>query len=558
MKNIKRVLLLITVTLASIVLVACNGEDKTLEKPASVSLATNFIYWEVVEEAEKYNVYVNDSLFDTTTENSFDLTKLNRIEGELTIYITAEASGYLVSPKTDNLIVVRAGDGNYYISGTEPANSLDTPTKLEVNSTNGTLTWEAVLNADEYEIYFNDSLFGTVTTNVYELSNLNRQNGDLTLYVIAKGAEYTTSEPSVSVTLVRENEVYYLKDKKLSAPTDLTVLDSRLSWTSVPNAKSYEIYIGSETISNWGSNSINLKLYSSYIDKETPVYVVAVGDNYRNSDPSTTILLTKVMTDIYLSGDEPGAGEYTGYYKDLTGLEGEALIDKLEDILNTGVSYLAYVNTTNVLKQADQHPTDSTSIMGMYDHLPIKKDQYPDVWNKEHIWPQSSFGEAEPFKSDMHHIRAASASTNETRSNYFFNNILGATDGWVLGTQRFFPGKRDKGDVARMLMYVAVAYRDDGFKLVVQQGGYTNDAGRKMGNLEVLLQWHLDDPVDEFERNRNEVIYSYQGNRNPFIDLPELFEPIYDFFMSIAIVAYDYYDIITSINYYNPKKESWA
>ncbi len=42
-----------------------------------------------------------------------------------------------------------------------------------------------------------------------------------------------------------------------------------------------------------------------------------------------------------------------------------------------------------------------------------------------------------------------------------------------------------------------------------------------MGGLELFKQWHLLDPVDDFERNRNNVIYTYQGNRNPFIDYPE-------------------------------------
>lgn len=49
----------------------------------------------------------------------------------------------------------------------------------------------------------------------------------------------------------------------------------------------------------------------------------------------------------------------------------------------------------------------------------------------------------------------------------------------------------------------------------------------QMGKLSTLLKWHIEDPVDDFERNRNEVIFSYQGNRNPYIDHPEFVEMIY-------------------------------
>ena len=50
----------------------------------------------------------------------------------------------------------------------------------------------------------------------------------------------------------------------------------------------------------------------------------------------------------------------------------------------------------------------------------------------------------------------------------------------------------------------------------------------EMGLFSVLLEWHESDPVDEFERNRNEIIYDYQGNKNPFIDYPEFVNLIWN------------------------------
>ncbi|MDO9628296.1 MAG: endonuclease, partial [Acholeplasmataceae bacterium] len=55
----------------------------------------------------------------------------------------------------------------------------------------------------------------------------------------------------------------------------------------------------------------------------------------------------------------------------------------------------------------------------------------------------------------------------------------------------------------------------------------TPPAMYQMGKLDVLLKWHLQDPVDDFERNRNDVIYGIQNNRNPFIDYPEFVEKIW-------------------------------
>lgn len=78
-----------------------------------------------------------------------------------------------------------------------------------------------------------------------------------------------------------------------------------------------------------------------------------------------------------------------------------------------------------------------------------------------------------------------------------------------------------KGDIARMMFYMVVRYEYGAYDLeLVDYTGTSNTP--VFGKLSTLLQWHQQDPVDDWERNRNDIIFnSYQGNRNPFIDHPE-------------------------------------
>ena len=85
------------------------------------------------------------------------------------------------------------------------------------------------------------------------------------------------------------------------------------------------------------------------------------------------------------------------------------------------------------------------------------------------------------------------------------------------------PPNHIKGDIARILFYMDVRYEggdDDEPDLTIVE--YVNTyPNPEIGKLSTLILWHLQDPVDDFELNRNEAIYGIQGNRNPFIDHPE-------------------------------------
>jgi hypothetical protein len=148
-------------------------------------------------------------------------------------------------------------------------------------------------------------------------------------------------------------------------------------------------------------------------------------------------------------------------------------------------------------------------------------------FNCEHTWPQSFSGEMEPMKSDIFHLYPSDMTANNKRANLDFGLVTSTVwsqGGSKLGTDStgqtvFEPRDTHKGNVARAHFYYLIRY--DGSYV-----GYSNPTKMETH----LRNWHIADPVDAAEEQRNEDIYALQNNRNPFVDHPEFVDRISSFF----------------------------
>lgn len=232
--------------------------------------------------------------------------------------------------------------------------------------------------------------------------------------------------------------------------------------------------------------------------------------------------------------DDDTVYTYEGYYEGLDGLEGELLKAFLHDLIDDH-TVISYGGLRDALQDTDEDPDNPDNIILFYSGVSVKSTwDSGATWNREHSWPKSLGGFAsDDAGSDLHHIRATYTSVNSARGNKMYDNggtlVSKTTDCYTDGDS-FEPRDEVKGDVARMMFYMAVRYEGyDGANnsdLELVDNKTTSTSGI-LGNLQVLLQWNIDDPVDELEMNRNEAIYGYQHNRNPFIDHPELVELIW-------------------------------
>ncbi len=153
-------------------------------------------------------------------------------------------------------------------------------------------------------------------------------------------------------------------------------------------------------------------------------------------------------------------------------------------------------------------------------------------WNREHVWPKSrgDFGTRPGPGTDLHLVRPTDVSVNNARSNLSFDrggelyiDGDGAT-GCRRDSDSWEPRAEVRGDVARMMFYCAIRYEPGDvvdLELVESIQG-RSDKAPELGVLSTLLSWHAADPPDAWERQRNDRIELVQGNRNPFIDRPEL------------------------------------
>lgn len=228
---------------------------------------------------------------------------------------------------------------------------------------------------------------------------------------------------------------------------------------------------------------------------------------------------------------------YIGYYSGAGNLEGDILKAFLHDLIDDH-TVISYASLWNALAVSDKDPLNSNNIILFYTGVSISKEEHGgDVgeWNREHVWAKYH-GDLGSYitDSDMHHIRPTDVMMNNKRSSLEFDN--GGTvvyDGDIAtdnysDSDSWEPRDEVKGDVARMIFYMAVRYEGENPSLDLEiNESLNNGSSPSIGKLSVLLEWHLNDLPDAFEINRNDVIETYQHNRNPFIDHPEFAELIW-------------------------------
>ena len=230
-----------------------------------------------------------------------------------------------------------------------------------------------------------------------------------------------------------------------------------------------------------------------------------------------------------------------GYYSNLNGKADMELKQAMQDIIAdpSVVRAHTYTDIIDILKEADQNPANSNQVWLVYSEEGRAKLDFQTTsdnngkWNREHTFPRSRAGyesiEADEMadgihvfwvtsadslrhgNSDAHALRAADGQENGVRNNQHYGEYIGPAG--TLGSFR--------GDVARSVLYMEVRY--NGLEIV---NGFPEIDGQ-LGDLATLLEWHRNDPPDDFEMNRNNVIYNWQRNRNPFIDQPDLVEYIW-------------------------------
>ncbi|MDN3248294.1 endonuclease [Streptomyces sp. ZSW22] len=224
------------------------------------------------------------------------------------------------------------------------------------------------------------------------------------------------------------------------------------------------------------------------------------------------------------------------YYKDAVGKTGDSLKSSLHTIISDQTK-LSYSAVWDALKVTDQDPADSGNVILLYSGISRSKSLNggdTGDWNREHVWAKShgDFGTATGPGTDIHHLRPEDVRVNSVRGNKDFDNGgSGFTDsgGSLTDSDSFEPRDAVKGDVARMIFYMAVRYEGgDGWADLEVNGSVDNGSSPYIGKLDVLKQWNDGDPPDAFEQRRNQVIYDdYQHNRNPFVDHPEWVEAIW-------------------------------
>ncbi|TPI03098.1 endonuclease [Mycoplasma struthionis] len=246
------------------------------------------------------------------------------------------------------------------------------------------------------------------------------------------------------------------------------------------------------------------------------------------------------------------------YYASLEGLKGDQLRNQLFTLQKNSTGSIPdynYLYTTYRDAFVDKYYEKDGSVLDIYSEK-IGKDPQTYTWksrgssakgegdgiNREHIIPQSWFDKQSPMRNDAHHVWPTDIFVNKEHSNYPYGIVKAdnfvSKNGTKVGNGEednglvTEPADLFKGDVARAILYFTDTYQDKNLEA-------TNESRRlykRVNNRETIkdsfkqtyLKWNKEDPVDQFDLDRNNGIYKHQRNRNPFIDYPELVDVVFN------------------------------
>lgn len=339
------------------------------------------------------------------------------------------------------------------------------------------------------------------------------------VYVTGYSLELANASGGVGTYDIKIGDYSKTDDFSYKEPT--TITDEKVNKTGdsfelTLTSKSLAMYINNFEIYFYVPEGVNFEVSTDNGGSEEP-------DNPVNPPSSDDIPATKYKP---ITADE--------YYKDIDFNQSSAeLFDSLSTKISTNITAYTYGEARYTLLYTDQVVGDSSHLYSLFDGDKLNaKWDYGATWNREHVWPKSKLGVSEVgnndtnIATDLVNLRASCSNANSSHGNKyygdtttqaaFFPNISGG----LSGNDHSYTGDH-RGDVARICFFMALRY-DDQISLSDDPSG-----SYQMGYLATLLKWNKEDPVDEFEIQRNNRIYEYQGNRNPFVDYNDLADKLF-------------------------------
>ena len=433
--------------------------------------------------------------------------------------------------------------------------------RFQLSGNNFSSSGNLLVNASgtAYEVSTNDSTFSAQLNLAHAVGNLAASS----VYVRLKsGLANGSYNQQIAISGGGANSVNLNVNGSVNRPVVLSAAAGgslRLSVDSLVFRTTNELQrdSGFVTLYNEGSIALQGRIRQFHIYNHQPfwtpdsVFSIAAGDSLRLKvyfTPRHNILNRGVLVVDVRTGTGPkyirvrGQGTYSrSYYANAQNQTGAALVTALRTITGSPYQVLTYSGTNNARmrmfyivdnwKVNGREPNHSQAYKNecIYTGRTISYNsqigtgtinQAPYTMNAEHTWPQSMGADNDPMESDLHHLFVSDGPTNSARGNKPLGNVASPTNTYPGGSKAnavvFEPRDIQKGNSARALFYFAMRYGNAGTTQFAWISPYESD----------LRGWHALYPPDSIARRRNDDVQTYQLNRNPFVDYPQLLDRI--------------------------------